>query len=77
MARPIGYGPHTDWVGTLSQWDAWGCPSILISSPLGAFTVIYNSDHPLGAGLDMDVLHHTGLISTLVSIAPPFPPSGL
>ena len=30
MARPIGYGPHTDRVGTSmipSQRDAWGCPS--------------------------------------------------
>ena len=63
MASPIGYGPHTDWLGTriLFRWDAWGCPSILISSPLLAFLVIYNSNHPLGAGMDMDVLDHDRL----------------
>jgi Glutathione S-transferase, N-terminal domain len=42
MARPIGYGPHTDYVGTRapSQRDAWGCPSILVSSPVLALARI-------------------------------------
>jgi hypothetical protein len=30
----------------------------LISTPLSAFVVIYNSDHPLGTGVDMDVLDY-------------------
>ena len=50
------------------RWDAWGCPSILISSPLLAFVVIYNSDHPLGAGMDMDVFDYDRL-----AVPPPAP----
>src|SRR5260370_15024908 len=53
IGRPVTHVP--------SQQDAWGCPSILVSSLRAAFTVIYNSDHPLGAGMDMDVLDHDGL----------------
>jgi hypothetical protein len=33
----------------------------LVSSPLLAFVVIYNSDDPLGARMDMDVLDYDGL----------------
>src|SRR5258705_940634 len=63
MTRPIGCAPRSDRLVTPvpSQQDAWGCPSILVSSPLLAFVVIYNSDHPLGAGMDMDVLDYDGL----------------
>jgi hypothetical protein len=63
MARPIEYAPHNGWAGSRIpvQRDAWGCPSILVSFPPLAFVVIYNSDHPLGAGMDMDVLYYNGL----------------
>src|SRR5712671_1513288 len=68
MACPIGSWLRSGRPVTRvpSQQDAWGCPSILVSSPPLAFVVIYNSDHPLGAGMDMDVLDHDGL-------AVPFP----
>ncbi len=36
--------------------------------PILAFVVIYNSDHPLGAQIDMDVLDHDGL-----AVPPPAP----
>src|SRR5216684_869499 len=61
--RPTACAPRNDQDMTrdLCQRDAWGCPSILISSPLLAFVVIYNSHHPLGARMDMDVLDYDRL----------------
>jgi hypothetical protein len=41
----------------LCQWDAWGCSSILISSPLLGFIVIYNANHPLGAAVEVNMLN--------------------
>jgi hypothetical protein len=35
-----------------------GLSVILVSSPLLTFVVIYNSNRPLGAGMNMDVLDH-------------------
>jgi hypothetical protein len=74
MARLIGYGPHTDWLGTriLFRWDAWGCPSILVSSPLRALVLMYNSDNPLGAWMNMDMLDHDRL-----AVPPPASIEGL
>src|SRR5437016_2618149 len=74
MARPTWCGPRSGRPVTRvpSQQDAWGCPSILVSSPLLAFVVIYNSDHPLGAGMNMDVFDHDRL-----AVPPPAPIEGL
>src|SRR5438552_14607145 len=74
MARPTWCGPRSGRPVTRvpSQQDAWGCPSILVSSPLLAFVVIYNSDHPLGAGMNVDVLDHDRL-----AVSPPASIEGL
>jgi hypothetical protein len=45
---------------------------MLVSSPLLAFIVIYDSDHPLGARMDMDVLDYDGL-----AVPPAAPIEGL
>src|SRR5258707_10266266 len=74
MARPTWSWPRSGRPVTRvpSQQDAWGCPSILVSSPVLAFILIYNSDHPLGAGVNMDVLDHDGL-----AVPAPAPIEGL
>jgi len=58
MARPTGSWCRSGRLvaRVLSQGDAWGCPSILVSSPCLAFVVIYNSNDPLAASVNMDVL---------------------
>src|ERR1700674_1785904 len=69
MAPPTWCGARSDRLVTLSlsQRDAWGWPSILVSSPLLAFIVIYNSDHPLGAGVEVHMLNLDGLAASSAS----------
>jgi hypothetical protein len=58
MARPTGSWCRSGRLvaRVLSQGDAWGCPSILVSSPCLAFVVIYNSNDPLASSVNMYML---------------------